>query len=518
MPVPAHQQTEAATTVFATSDTMNRLNLIRDALAGILVVAGLLLPWSISCGIGIAATPGWVFGLLAVVTVLSLVAVVCSHVGTMVAPDRLRLLLNVPYLVVTVGFVTVTVVQSVSYGGTGTLPPGIGPGAWLGTAGALLAAQPTITGTEDEWSGARTSRIIGIVSLVLAIGAVAFNLYWRARFVVPQIGNADTGMQNLVVAIAALLYGLVALAPIVIAARWLMSGAAAARMATVLLGSSVLVGGALVWILPVGRDLDAFHGIAQNTSTAGVGFEGYLAWAAAAAIVGTTTVLGASGSGGQWRGAARKCLLLIAVWCGGSAVLRIVDLMSTSVLDLPTPPYNSTALMVFDLVVAVLAMWLFTNHNSGSAAPRLVMPLLFGILFALTVSRVVVGVALVPRVQPLNASDINSVHGNTLSQQITSTFDVALCVLALALLAVPLVASARSGRVRTLRQEPVASTEQLAPVVVESATIRIARLETVSKATDSAPDRVTRAAAESAQTFAAGKTYDGAQHVDRDGD
>jgi hypothetical protein len=290
-----------------------------------------------------------------------------------------------------------------------------------------------------------------------------------------------------------------------------MSGAAVSRLATVLLGVSVLIGGALVWILPVGRDLDAFHGIAQNTSTAGVGFEGYLAWAAAAAIVGTTTVLGASVSGEHWRGAARKCLLLIAVWCGGSAVLRIIDLMSTSVLDLPAPPYNSTALMAFDLVVAVLAMWLFVNHNSGSATPRLVLPLLFGILFVLTVSRVVVGVALVPRVQPLNASDINSVYGNTLSQQITSTFDVALCVLALALLVIPLVAGARSGRIRTVEQQPVPAAELPTPVTVESATIRIARPQTTTAATESAHDRVAQVLAESTKRFAAGTTYGGAQ-------
>lgn len=495
---------------------MDRANLTRDVLAGVLVVAGLLLPWSISCGVGIGATPAWVFGLLTVVTVLSLAAVVCSHVGSVAARDRLRLLLNVPYLVVTVGFVALTVVQSVRYGGTGTLPPGIGPGAWLGTAGALLAAQPSITGTEDQWSGARASRIIGVASLVLAIGAVAFNLYWRTRFVVPEIGNADTGMQNLVVAVAALMYGLVALAPIVIAARWLMSGAAGSRLATVLLGSSVLIGGALVWILPVGRDLDAFHGIAENTSTAGVGFEGYLAWAAAAALVGATTVHGASVSGDQWRGAARKCLLLIAVWCGGSAVLRIIDLMSTSVLDLPAPPYNSTALMAFDLVVAVLAMWLFINLNSASAAPRLVMPLLFGLLFVLTVSRVIVGVALVPRVQPLNASDINSVYGNTLSQQITSTFDVALCVLALALLVIPLVAGARSERLRTTEQQPVRAAEHPAPAVVDSATVRIARAEPAAGTTDTAHDRVARVLAESTRRFAAGTTYGGAQRSDRD--
>lgn len=519
--------------MFTSIEGMNRPNLIRDALAGVLVVAGMLLPWNISCGVGIAATPGWVFGLLAVITVLSLAALVLSHIGNPTAQDRLRLLLNAPYLVVTVGFVVFTIVQSVRYGGTGTVPPGLGPGAWSGTAGALLATQPIITGTEDERTGAKVCRILGIVSLVLAVAAVMFNLYWRVRFVIPQIGNADTGVQNLVVAVAAMLYGLVALAPIVIAARWLISDAPVSRIAAVLLGSSVLVGGAMVWILPVGRDLDAFHGIAQNTSTAGVGFEGYLAWAAAAAIVGTTTVLGALSreTGDEWRGAARKCLLLIAVWCAGSAVLRIVDLMSTSVLDLPAPPYNSTALMAFDLIVAVLAMWLFINHNSGSAAPRLVMPLLFGILFVLMVSRVVVGVALVPRVQPLNASDINSVYGNTLSQQITGTFDVALCVLALALLAIPFVAGIKSRRTRTDLPERVAlaeqfaePTEQFAPAasgaraIVESATVRIARPETPSKAADSAHDRVAEVLAESTRRFAAGTTYGGAQPVDRDGD
>ena len=78
---------------------------------------------------------------------------------------------------------------------------------------------------------------------------------------------------------------------------------------------------------PVGRDIDAFHGIAQNTSTAGVGFEGYLAWAAAAAIFAPRTLFGASGhpstEENAWRASARNGLLLIAVWCLGSVVMRI---------------------------------------------------------------------------------------------------------------------------------------------------------------------------------------------------
>ena len=82
----------------------------------------------------------------------------------------------------------------------------------------------------------------------------------------------------------AVVYGAVALVAVLVASRWLLRSGKAARLATVALGASALVAGIIVWILPVGRDIDAFHGIAQNTSTAGVGFEGYLAWAAAAAI------------------------------------------------------------------------------------------------------------------------------------------------------------------------------------------------------------------------------------------
>lgn len=56
-------------------------------------------------------------------------------------------------------------------------------------------------------------------------------------------------------------------------------------------------------------------------------------------------------------------------------------------------------------------------------------------LFVLTGCRPILGVALVPRVPPMNRNEINAVFGNDLSQQITSTFDVTLSMTALALLA-----------------------------------------------------------------------------------
>lgn len=517
----AEAETEFAETVFASDTGVRRSNMIRDALAGALVVIGLLLPWTVGAGVGISGTAGWVIGLLVVVSLLPLAALALGYRSPQEPgrSNRLRLLLSVPYLVVAVGFVAFSVVQSIRYGGSGTVSPGIGPGIWFGTAGAVLAAQPIITTAADggQPANARATRMLGIASLVLAGAATLFNLYWRTRFVIPHIGDEGVGVPNLVVAVAAVLYGVVALAPVVLAARWLMSGELASRLATVLLGASTLVAGVLVWILPVGRDLDAFHGIAQNTSTTGVGFEGYLAWVAAAALVATVAVLGVEPAtvATHWQGAARKCLLLIVVWCAGSAVKRIVDLVSVSVLDLPALPYNSTALMAFDLVVAVLAMWLFLNHRS----PRMVMTLLFGVLLVLLVSRVVLGVALIPRVPPLNASDITSVYGNTLAQQITSTFDVVLCVLAVVLLAVPFVAIARPVNAPTVRDEAE-------PVVVYTydgdgqpeapalATVRIARAQHDSASSASTPDRVADVLAESTRRFAAGTTYGGG---DRDG-
>lgn len=416
-----------------------RRNPVRDGIAAALLILGLLLPWSISVGLGIDGTPGWLFAVLLLVTLVSLTAPV---LGRRPGSDRLRLLLNIPYFVVVAGFLLFTIIQSIRYGGTASVPPGIGPGAWLGTAGALLAAQPVLRG--DAHVPAERSRpvsIIAVVSLVLGLAATVFNLFWRTRFVLPEVGDPDVGSANLVTALTALLYAVVAVIPLVIGYRWLRSARPEAQLATVLLGAAVLVAGVVVWVLPVGRDLDAFHGIAQNTGTSGVGYEGYLTWVAAAAILATGTVTAVRDRRGPiWRGAVRRCLLLIGAWCVGTAMLRIADVLLSAVLDLPALPYNGTALMAFDLIAAVLAWWLFLN--AGRIAPGRVTTTLFAVLFAAVLSRVIVGVALVPRVQPLDPTEINAVFGNTLVQQITSTFDVALAVLALALV----VAAAMAAR------------------------------------------------------------------------
>lgn len=540
------------------SQRLHRANVVRDAVAGVLVTLAVLLPWNIATGITITGTPGWVTGLLIVAALTSLAALVLTHLGPSrvsaadgdrLTLNRLRVTLNSPLLAMAFVFLIYAVVQAVRAGGTAAVPPGVGPGAWLAVGGALLGAAPVIATADDDRPGGKACRIIGIVSLVLAVAAVAFNLYWRTRFVLPEIGNLETGTQNLVVTVAAVFYAVVALLPVIITSRWLMSTNRQARLATVLLAGSALIAGVFTWLLPIGRDLDAFHGIAQNTSTAGVGFEGYLAWVAGAGIIATVTVLAALDRDAVdvWRSAARKCLVLIAVWCGGSAMLRIVDLMMASALDLPAPPYYSTTLMAFDLVAAVVAVWLFLN-TSGKAAPRMLLTIGYGVLFVLAVCRVIVGVALVPRVPPLNPDAITDVYGNTLDQQITSTFDVALCVLGAALAAIALVTSAvnrpAAGR-STPTTKTVAPTPESAPTTTISTyswppsaepapsqsppTIAIPSPQSADTtafmrpAQEAAPatakifrpdpapgtDRVAKVLAESTQRFAAGTTYGG---------
>ncbi|MCV7315747.1 hypothetical protein H7J77_09365 [Mycolicibacillus parakoreensis] len=409
---------------------------VRLVAAAVLLIAGLLLPWNIHVGLGIGATGGWVYGVyagLVAVTLAALVPPVAAWRGRDGAAARLRGPLTLPYLLVVAAFTAVTIVAAVRHTGSGAVAPGVGPGALLGLAGALLAAGPPV-GSDREATTAAACRVLGWVSIVAGGGAALLNLYLRTRFVLPDLGG-QAGTANLVTAVAAVLFSVVAVLPVLIAGRWLITGGPAARLATVLLGGSAALAATLVWVLPVGRDLDGFHGIAQNTGTAGVGFEGYLVWVAAAALLGPRSVAGlrSGGAARLWPAAARSALLLIAAWCAGTAVLRITGVGLTAVLALPGPPYNSTALMAADVIAAVLAVWLALN-GVGAAAPRAVSAVLFATLVVVAVCRLILGVALVPRSAPLNPGVINAVFGNSLSQQITSTFDVTVVVLAAVLL------------------------------------------------------------------------------------
>ena len=433
-PIRGQTQPEAPRAI---ADPLRRWNIARDATAAVLLVVALFLPWNLYFGLGIPESRTALFALLGAVTLLSLLSF---------AVTRFRVLLNVPYQLLVSAFVVFDVVQTIRSGAGVHVPGGVGPGAWLGVAGSLLAAQPPGGADGDRF---RSAQIIGSASMVGASLSTAFHLWWRVRYALQ--GSSGFGKQNIAVIAAAVVYGAVALAAVLIASRWLLRSTKASRLATIALGASTLVAGILVWGLPVGRDIDAFHAIAQNTSTAGVGYEGYLAWAAGAAIFAPRTLLGyrsaAPATASPWRAGARKALLLIAAWCLGSVLMRMTDLAVAATLNYPYSRYDTMTLAAFDLATGVLAIWLRINLASASVSTRLTTSLC-GLLCTFSISRVVVGVVLAPRFQepPNGGGWANPVYGNDLAQQITSTFDVALCGLALGILAAAIISGRRRQR------------------------------------------------------------------------
>jgi hypothetical protein len=445
----------------ATADRARRWNVRRDVVGCVLVVIAALLPWNLYFGVGIPDSNLILFAVLAAVTLLSLVSIAVTQAGPgkLSSPrfnpglaGRLRLFLNLPYLLLVLAFVAFDAFETIRSGGTVHVPGGVGPGGWLGVAGAVLCAQPVVTGTADDdhtyrrWL--RGAQITGYASMFGAALSFGFNLCWRIRYALHGPEGSAFGKQNIAVILTAVVYGVVALAAVLVASRWLLQGTKASRFAGLAIGASTLVAGIVVWSLPVGRQIDAFHGIAQNTSTAGVGYEGYLAWAAAAAIFAPLTLFGSPSTTERdvWRTAVRKGLLLIAVWCLGSVLMRSTDLVVSVMLNYPFSRYDTMTLAAFDLATAILALWLRINLANKSLSPRLVTSL-SGFLFALTVSRVIVGVVLAPRFQDTPGAAQNPVYGNDLAQQITSTFDVVLCGLALCILAAAIIA----GRLRQRR-------------------------------------------------------------------
>lgn len=433
-----------------------RANTVRDGLAVALLVVALLLPWNLVFGLGVPGSNTQLFLVLLVVTLLGVLAALAPHIGPLrlSAPQadvrrtsRVRLLLTLAYLVVVAGFAGYHFAHTLRNGGTGAVAPGAGPGMFLGAAGALLAAQPPITSITIENNGFRrwytAVRVIGFVSIALATLSVAFNLYWRLRYLF--VTQAAFGGHDVAVILSTLLYGAEAMIALVIGSRWLIEKTAAARLATTALGISGAVASALVWIFGVGRDIDAFHGIAQNTSTAAVGYEGFLAWAVGAAIVAPTTLYAVflikPPTIGAYRGAAEKCLTLIAFWAFAAAGLRVVDFLIALSLDLPRALYDSAAMTAFSLITGIIALWLQRQLAKGVATAT-VAAAFSAVLFVFTAADVAIGVALAPRYAE---APPDAIYGNNLAQQITSTFDVVVCVLSLTVLAALLFTGPLAG-------------------------------------------------------------------------
>ncbi len=432
---------------------LRRFNAMRDIAAALLLTVALLMPWNLEFGLGVPDSPAWLYLVVILATLLSGCAVAASFVSRLDAAsiNRVRFWLNVPYVIVAAGFVLFGIVQSVRYGGSGEVPPGVGPAVWTGLAGSLLAAQPVLGSQVDgfrRWVAA--PRLLAIAAMALAVLATLFNVFQRIRWVLPTLGNPVTGEQSATVVGMTIVYAAAALAVVLVATRWLLQDQESSRLSTVILGTAAVMAGVMVWNTGVGRDIDAFHGIAQTTSTTSVGFEGYLAWVGAAAIVEPWTLAGRRLSGRRggsvWRDVARKCLLLIIVWFASSTALRITDLVVIANLRMPYSTYGTSVLIVLDVGVTALAVWL-RRRLASDRRPGVLGVALGGVLLALAISHAALGVMLAPRMDyGANRPPYNPVHGNDLAHQITSSFDIVVCLLTLAVLCAIMLISQLGAR------------------------------------------------------------------------
>ena len=140
-----------------------RANAVRDGVAVALLSLALLLPWNLDFGVGSPSATAYCSP--------SSSPSRCSpssprsrHTSARSAhrlrqdvrrTSRIRLLLSVAYLIIAIGFAAYQLLETWRNGGTGLVPPGIGPGLLLGVGGALLASQPPITSITIQDNGFR---------------------------------------------------------------------------------------------------------------------------------------------------------------------------------------------------------------------------------------------------------------------------------------------------------------------------------------------------------------------------
>jgi len=152
-------------------------------------------------------------------------------------------------------------------------------------------------------------------------------------------------------------------------------------------------------------------------------------------------------------------MTLIAFWAFAAAGLRAVDYLIALSLDLPRALYDSVAMTAFNVVTGLIARWLQRQLGTGEATPS-VIAAFSGVLFVFTVANLAIGVVLAPRYAEARP---DAIYGNNLAQQITSTFDVVVCALSLAVLVAMLFTGPLAGYLVRRREAKVASPPSAPP-------------------------------------------------------
>lgn len=161
----------------------------------------------------------------------------------------------------------------------------------------------------------------------------------------------------------------------------------------------------------------------------------------------------------------------------------MVDFVIAASLDLPRALYDSVAMTAFNLFAGVIAWWLHRQLGRGSPAVA-VISAFSALLFVFAVANVAIGVALAPRYAEPSP---DAIYGNNLAQQITSTFDVVICMLCLVVMVVMLFTGPLAGYLMR-RREPRVPEPEPSTVAQPSAPPRIVRRPEDSSTTVSAPE------------------------------
>ncbi|TSD96641.1 hypothetical protein FOS14_16495 [Skermania sp. ID1734] len=376
---------------------------VRDGIAALLLFIAMFLPWNSE----FSFTGGGFAGLILLVillTLLSIASLALPYVARlgMLGPNwhvaqvrMIRLLVNLPYALMIIGFLLWDVVASLWVFSNADAGPGIGSAMIFGAAGVVLAAQPRASEIEASsmiparWSAG----VRGLAIAALALTVISALLDLVAILTTAHQHDAETS-DTLRILVLALLLVASSIAIVTVVVLGVIRGLASARIA--------LMGVALAFV--VASFFSAF--IVE------VRFDFFLASPAymgavllvAAGVAATTpgqvfNDYGSTHPGYTWLRAARGLLLLMAVWNFADAIVSIgrAIVVATYSNEYGTPPLGvgaSAALAVFSLLSGALSTvgTMMVRPRQGATDPRPAREMILGIclgLFVLTVARLI---------------------------------------------------------------------------------------------------------------------------------
>lgn len=348
---------------------------VRDALALLLLLVSLGLPWDLEDG-----ATGKVYVIL--VTLLSIISLSLPYLKAVAvippslapAQQRLaRLVANLPYVVVVLVTVVLaylgdTEVSGLQYGN------GVGVGVAVGLAGALLAAQARSSEQDAAGDGGLWRAItLGLVGLAVITGVISGIIF------LVDFGESAEWSQIVAVILALAFFVVLPL----LATLGLLRGEVAGRDATIMLGAVGLL--AAFWALGASDTIGDVWSMRLPINEVQLGGPQFLFWPAigvAASAPGIARQLGQVPGARRWTGLAAK-LLELTVATGVFGVL----VLAFGLIENEAGRGPNITVLVFTLVSLAAAL---VGRNALLTDPRAGRSVAMGVAGVLLVIAIVV--------------------------------------------------------------------------------------------------------------------------------